>query len=510
MTSPSLPTYLVDQVPVAARADEAERALLGACILWPRPCIDVAARHVSPDDFFDPARQRLFAFLLSLDEKTQGRFDLPHVKAELAREGGLEAVGGEDELITLADETATPETAELHARAVHEAAVARRLRDFCLDTLRATGRPDFRPAEALPSIEARLARLARGNRHARSALAVRCATDIEAESVSWLWPGRLPVGKLTILLGNPGQGKSLATLAVAAAVTRGAGWPDAPDLRTSPATVLLASAEDDPADTIRPRAEAAGVDLGRLQVVEGVGEERTRSVLDLGRHLDALRDHLNATPEARLLILDPLAAFMLGPDSHKGCEVRAALAPLAALAQDSGVAILAVHHMRKAAGQAIHRGLGSIAFTAAARSVLGIGPDPANPTGPRRLLVPVKGNLSAPAPVLAFGIRPDPQGVPVIAWEAGPVEGVDADTVLGGYTDGTPGPDPESLTEAIDFLRSELADGPRPQSEILRAGRECGHAEKTIRRAKKKLGVTAQRSGFGRGGEWRWSLSESP
>jgi hypothetical protein len=181
---------------------------------------------------------------------------------------------------------------------------------------------------------------------------------------------------------------------------------------------------------------------------------------------------------------------------------------VAALAHETGAAILAVHHMRKSPGQAIHRGLGSIAFTAAARSVLGVGADPSNPTSGRRLLVPVKGNLSAPAPVLAFGIRPDLKGVPVVAWEAGAVEGMDADAVLGGFTDGTPGPDADALNDAVEFLRAELADGPRPQDEIMQAAGKCRHSEKTLRRAKKMLGVVAQKSGFGAAGEWRWTLSE--
>jgi len=492
----------------ACRADDAERCLLGQCMTWPRPCLDVASKYVGPEDFFDPAHQRLFARAQALDDETGGRFDLPMFEAALKREGALESIGGREALVALANEATGEATAEFHAKAVRRASIGRQLQGVAHDMLRATGAPDFRVDPLVADLSARLHALKDGHGKAGRQLVTRCAAEIEPESVTWLWPGRLPAGKLTILLGNPGQGKSLLSLAIAAAVTRGAGWPDARDLRAEPGSVLLASDEDDSADTIRPRAEAAGVDLARLHIIEGVGDERTRHVLDLGAHLQLLREKIEATPDMRLLILDPLVAFMPGPDSHKACEVRQALTPLKGLAQETGAAILAIHHMRKSPGQAIHRGLGSIAFAAAARSILGIGPDPANPTGPRRLLVGVKCNLAAPAPTLAFSLRPDLGGVPAVAWEAGPVEGLDADAVLGGFTDGTPGPDADAQNEAVAFLRAELADGPRPQGEIMRAARECGHSEKTLRRAKNALGVVASRIGFGAAGEWRWALPE--
>lgn len=499
---------LLDQP--ACRADESERTLLGQCMLWPRPCLDAAAKHIDPSDFFDPAYQRLFGIILALDDETGGRFDVVQVEAALKREGALESVGGREALIALANEAANQETAEFHARNVRKAAVGRQVQDTAREMLRATATPDFakRLDGLLPCLEARLHALKDGRGKAGQRLIIRCAANVEPENVTWLWPGRIPAGKLTILLGDPEQGKSMLSLAITAAVTHGTGWPDARDFRAEPGTVLLASAEDGTGDTIRPRAEAAGVDLSRLRIIEGVGSENARHILDLGVHLQLLREEIGATPDMRMLILDPLASFMLGPDSHKGCEVRAALAPLAALAQETGVAVLAVHHMRKSPGQAIHRGLGSIAFTAAARSVLGVGADPSNPTGGRRLLVPVKSNLSARAPVLAFSIRLDAKGVPAVAWEAGTVEGVDADAVLGGFTDGTPGPDADAQNEAVAFLRAELADGPRPQGEIMRAARECGHSEKTLRRAKNVLGVVASRIGFGAAGEWRWALPE--
>ncbi|MFO8013675.1 MAG: AAA family ATPase [Phycisphaerae bacterium] len=267
MTSANLTANLVDHVPPAARADEAEETLLGCCLNWPRPSLDVAARHVGPDDFFDLRYQRLFAFLLGLGEDTRDAFDLASLARTLEQDGALEAVGGRDELVRLSDTAATKETAVLHVKAVHEAAMTRRLRDFCLNTLRDTGRADFRPADVLPAIEARVARLAHSNGHG-GAVCV-CMADVEPEEVRWLWPERIALGKPTILVGDPGLGKSFITLDLAARVTTGAAWPDgAPG--GEPGGGVILSAEDGLADTIRPRLDAAGADVTRITALQAV------------------------------------------------------------------------------------------------------------------------------------------------------------------------------------------------------------------------------------------------
>ncbi len=504
MTTATATQALLDQP--ACRADDSEQALLGSCLRWQRPCIDVALKHVGPDDFFTPERQRLFAALLALDDETGGQFDLVAMASRLKEDVALEDIGGQDTLITLCDAAVSdePTLVAFHAKAVRAAAVVRGAHDLACSILRKTATPTAAKdiGTLLPNLVDRLHALAAGQT-GRWTLSMRRASEIEQQAVNWLWPGRIPAGKLTILLGNPGQGKSMAALAIASAITTGAGWPDAPGRRERPGTVLLASAEDDAADTIVPRAAAAGTDLARLRIIEGIGSDPARYALDLGKHLGAVRTALKDTPDVRLLILDPLAAFMPGPDSHKATEVRAALAPVAMLAQETGVAILAIHHMRKSPGQAIHRGLGSIAFTAAARSVVGIGPDPADPTSGRRLLVPVKCNLTAPPPVLAFSIKANADGVPTVLWEAEPVLGVDADMVLGGFTDGQPGPAPEARREAERFLETALADGPRPADEVLVEAKRVGIAKRTLERARASLNVTATKESFG--GRWLWS-----
>ncbi len=499
---------LLDAVPAAARADEAEATLLGCILNWPRACLAVAARHVGPDDFLDPARQRLFGFLLALDERTQGRFDLPLVKAELAREGALEAVGDVDELIGLADEATTPETAELHAKAVHEAAVTRRLRDFCLNTLRDTGRADFRPADVLGTMEQRLARLAQGNGHA-GAVTI-CLADVEPEAVRWLWPQRLALGKVSILVGDPNLGKSFITLDVAARVSRGMAWPDKAPGAGAGGVVIL-SAEDGLADTIRPRLDAAGADVKRITALEAVqvpgGDGSRQEPVNLSADLDALGEAIRGVEDCRLVIIDPITAYLGDADSHKNAEIRAVLAPLARLAADHGVAVLAVSHLRKSGGRAIYRTMGSLAFNAAARAVWAAAKAKDDPTGRRRLLLPVKNNLAADQKGMAYELGPGLNGGTVVRWEPDPVQ-VDADEVLADPRDGAPGPDADARDEAEAWLREALADGPLPSKDMRRMAEAAGHAWGTVKRVKKALGVRAEKKGFGSDATWYWTLPE--
>jgi len=510
MTSPNLPETLLDQVPPAARADEAEATLLGCCLNWATPCLAEAEAIVGPDDFFDPARQRLFAFLLGLGEDTRDAFDLATLEHALKREGALEAVGGRDELIRLADMAATPMAAPLHARAVREAVVTRRLRNICVDILRDTNRVDFKPTGMLEIIKERIARLARGNGHA-SAVTV-CLADVEPEPVRWLWPERIALGKPTILVGDPGLGKSFITLDLAARVSTGAAWPDgAPG--GEPGGVVILSAEDGLADTIRPRLDAAGADVQRivaLQAVQVPGENgggSRQEWVNLRADLDALAEAIQGVKDCRLIVVDPVSAYLGDADSYKNSEIRAILAPLARLATDHDVAILAVSHLRKSGGRAIYRTMGSLAFNAAARAVWAVAKAKDDPTGRRRLLLPIKNNLAADRGGMVYELGPGPDGGTVVRWEPDPIQ-VDADDVLADPRDGLPGPDSDALDEAKEWLREALAGGPVPTKDVQRMAKDAGHAWATVKRAKKALDVQAKKTGFGPEATWRWTLSE--
>jgi hypothetical protein len=221
-------------------------------------------------------------------------------------------------------------------------------------------------------------------------------SQILPEDVSWLWLGRIPAGKVTLFVGNPGKGKSLATIDLAARVSCGCTFPDGSVCAQG--EVLILSAEDAASDTVRPRLDAAGADVARVHRIKAVkvtlaDGQKGESAFSLERDLAKLEEMLTKQPGFRLIIIDPLTAY-LGTKVNSWCdaEVRALLTPLVEFAARSGVAVVGIMHMRKSETDAMLRVSGSIAFVAAARTVWGFGEDPDNPS--LRVMVPVKNNLA--------------------------------------------------------------------------------------------------------------------
>jgi putative DNA primase/helicase len=335
-----------------------------------------------------------------------------------------------------------------------------------------------------------------------AAVETRCLADIEAEALRWLWPGRIPLGKLTVISGDPGLGKSLVTLAIAATVSRGGSWPCEEGVAPL-GSVLLVSAEDDPADTLRPRLEAAGADLQRVHILDRVsfldeeGNPRTRPWSF--RDSEALELKFSELPDCKLLVIDPISAYLAGTDSHKNSDVRSLLAPLTEMAARSGVAVLAVSHLNKSAGPAIYRTSGSLAFVAAARAVYAVAKDKENPA--RRLVLPIKSNLSRDSSGLAYQITEAPNGAPVITWEPETVAitAEDALEVVNGHP-----ADRSEREEAKDWLREYLSNGPRRQPDVRRDSIDAGLSWATVRRARIELGLELTKTGFN--GGWEWAL----
>ena len=328
--------------------------------------------------------------------------------------------------------------------------------------------------------------------------------DVTPEPVTWLWPGRIAVGKLTLIAGDPGLGKSFLTLDIAARVTRGTAWPDAPGTARTPRGVVLLSAEDDVADTILPRLLAAGADVSRvvaLQAVKSVtnGRESARA-FDLSRDLPALEDAIRAAPGCGLVVIDPVTAYLGRVDSHKNAELRGVLAPLAAIAAAHRVALVAVTHLNKNAGSAaIYRTMGSLAFTAAARAAWAVTKAKDDPR--RRLLVPIKNNIASDTGGLRFTFVEAPgHEQPTLAWEPAPVN-VTADDALACEQDGRGRTERD---DAGDWLCDLLAGGPRRATDVEREARDAGFSVATIRRAKAARGIQSRKPAFG--GPWEWTL----
>ena len=225
--------------------------------------------------------------------------------------------------------------------------------------------------------------------------------SVAVERVDWLWPYRIPRGKITVLDGDPALGKSTIAMDLAARVTRG--WPLPGDEgEFAPAGVILMSAEDGMGDTIRPRLEEAGGDPRMVHLFEGISNEPGVLVpATIPTHVPELGD-LIERHRAALVIIDPLTAYLEGRhDAYRDQDVRGALKPLARVAEQTGASILIIRHLSKSGGpNALYRGGGSIGIIGAARSGLLVARDPEQPS--RSIVAVTKSNLAAKAPALAY------------------------------------------------------------------------------------------------------------
>jgi len=333
-----------------------------------------------------------------------------------------------------------------------------------------------------------------------------CLADVEPQPVRWLWPGRFPLGKLSLIAGEPGLGKSFLTLDMAARVSRGDGWPCNESARSEPGGVVLLSAEDDISDTIVPRLIAAHADRSRIRVMRalyrsepsrGTGAEKPLP-FNLLEHVPLLEKLIRRVAPCKLVIVDPVSAFLGTTDSHNNSEVRSALAPLSSMAAHNGVAVVAVTHLNKGQGSALNRVIGSIAFTAAARAAYVVTRDEDDPA--RRLMLPAKNNLSRDQDGFAYRLAGDP--VAHVEWEAVPVA-MSADEAVGQQRR-TRGPEPDARRDAEAWLLDFLTLRPKPASKVFDAAKAHGHTQATTRQAEAALDIKSSKENFD--GPWVWIL----
>ncbi len=328
------------------------------------------------------------------------------------------------------------------------------------------------------------------------------ADGIQTRPVHWLWKGWLARGKLHILAGAPGTGKTTIALSLAAIITRGGLLPDG--TRAPLGDVLLWSGEDDPADTLVPRLIAAGADLSRVHIVGDIGHGEDARPFDPARDLAGLERAACEVGDVALLVADPVVSAVAG-DSHKNTEVRRALQPMVNLGQRLGCAVLGISHFSKgtAGRDPLERVTGSIAFGALARVVLvtAKGEDDA------RLLARAKSNIGPDGGGFGYSlemVNGDGLEASRVAWGAA-LEGSARD-LLG---------DAEMVGEsprddASDWLATMLAGAEVPVGELKRQANAAGLSWRTVERAKSELCVVAEavgRSDGGRGAAyWTWAL----
>jgi hypothetical protein len=314
-----------------------------------------------------------------------------------------------------------------------------------------------------------------------------------------VWPGWIPAGKITVLDGDPGAGKSTLLIDLAARLSRGRAMPDGQ--AAGPAAVILLTAEDNLADTVRPRLEAADADLARCHSWRAV--EGSRQLL-LPRDLGLLERRVQETG-ARLLIVDPFFAFLDGRlDGNRDQHVRICLSQLSGLCERHNLAAVLVRHLTKRGPQkALYRGGGSIGIIGSARAGLLLARDPERPTG--RILAGTKRNLAEGGPSLALHLETvtetGTRRICRVVWD-GPCQ-QDADQLLAPAA----GPNEQGrLREAVEFLRTFLGSCPRSATEVFRVAATAGVTPKTLRRAKEVLGVYSEKDKYNFEGHWHWVL----
>ncbi|MDR3387718.1 MAG: AAA family ATPase [Rudaea sp.] len=324
-----------------------------------------------------------------------------------------------------------------------------------------------------------------------------CAATVVCAPIRWLWRQWIARGKLHILAGAPGTGKTTLAITIAAAITVGGNFPDGTKAPLS--NVLIWSGEDDWGDTLAPRLKAAGADMEHVFFVgDTVGDNEPRP-FDPARDLAPLEAAAASIGDIALLIADPVVSIVTG-DGHKNTEVRRALQPVVHLAQRLNCAVLGISHFSKgtAGRDPLERVTGSVAFGALARVVLVAAKGAASEP---RLLARAKSNIGPDGGGFAYDLRQTfSEGIETCVVDWGAVLEGTARELLGDSEIVANSP----LDEASSWLEELLADGPIPVNAIKAEASAAGVGWRTVERAKTELGVIAERESAGNKGKGRW------
>jgi putative DNA primase/helicase len=347
----------------------------------------------------------------------------------------------------------------------------------------------------------------------------RKANTIRTRPVGWLWLGVVPFGMPTALEGDPGVGKTFVADDIVARVTRGLAFPgylqnrDREPVRGS---VVYITSEGVPDRILVPRLVAAGADLERVEIVEGITNNQGGfEILDVNQHLPALARRMRNETDIKLVVIDPLASH-LSPkvNMNSSLEMRAAMDCIARFAEETGCAVLVVMHLNKDDRKAaIHRAAGSGQIMAGVKSCWAVVKKPGDENDNRRYFGPVKSNLAPYRRSLAFDI----QSVPVhfddgttgdigrIVWSLEPEE-FDLQAAL------SPGAFElhSKMGQAVTLLRAQLADGSRLVRDIFREAEAAGISKDTLWKAKRKEGIEDGREVFGGPSKWYYAEKERP
>lgn len=306
--------------------------------------------------------------------------------------------------------------------------------------------------------------------------------DVQTENVRWLWYPYFPSGKVTIVEGDPGEGKTMLTLAIASDLTKGI-KPSGEGGITSPINVIYQTAEDGLADTVKPRLEALGADCSRVCVIDESNEQLTLT--------DSRIERAIHQAGAKLLIIDPLQAYLgSGVDMHRANEVRPILRCIGDVADRTDCAVVIVEHMNKMrGGKAIHRGLGSVDISAAARSIILVGRPKSD--SDIRAMAHIKSNLAPAGSTIGFKTDGGFQWL-------GEIDATAEDIINNLSSDRAP----KTQTAKDELIRLLTTNGEMSQKDVMEYFRIIGISERTVNEAKLALNVRSRRKGK----QWYWSI----
>lgn len=327
--------------------------------------------------------------------------------------------------------------------------------------------------------------------------------EVVPKPITWFWKNRVAEGKVTIISGEPGVSKSLLTLYMAAAASRGSPWPIPGEGNAPLGSTILITCEDDAADTLVPRLKAAGADLSRIKHLKRVKNDDDDETSHMWSISDAalLSKKLGQMPECRLVIIDPISAYMNGADTHNNAEVRETMTAIQDLAEQHNVAVVIISHFNKNDKvSALNRTSGSGAFVALSRAAYAVIRDPENPA--RRIIGTQKNNLaedSSGLTGLAYTIKPvtTPYGVyPVIEWEHEKIV-IDLDSVMNKPKNTQ---HKSKQEDAVSWLFKILSSGMSHGSyELESMANKVGISHATLYRARAELCVETKRIFNGEG-----------
>jgi len=318
-----------------------------------------------------------------------------------------------------------------------------------------------------------------------------CA-NIQTADIDWLWPNRIPLGMFSLIVGDPGIGKSFLSTYLASVITTGRDWADGS--KSQDGSVFLFADEDDFSRVVVPRLVTNGADIRRVFCLNTLIGENTLFDVGDSTHLARLEQAIEQVGDCRLILFDPITAYLGGCNANSNSEVRMALSGLVRMAQKRVVTMLGISHLNKKAElDAMYRALGSMGFVAQARAVWGVVKDKADETGETRIFSPIKTNLSIKVKGLSYMIIDGK-----VVFDSEPVEENINQSLMAS----------PALDTAADFLLGELSGGKQvEQGYLMELAQNQGVKEVTLRRAKKKLGViSSQIVDSDNRKHWYWSL----